>query len=347
MRPVSYATQGAPQVFGQILGVFLVGVAAGAWKAKQLCEAGLRDPIRRLADNFVLAGAVYFLALPLFGSAMVVSRGLGVPLAYILVGVVAYLMGLVLPLLARLDGGFEVERCTRGRGVLCVCRERPRSDRGAAPHRLRAARPLQLRRVRAPRHGTHGRHRARPAAPFTVHGSATSSHDRGTLAMAATALLLYRPLYLQLPERLLDGPSYSASKAFSQVVQNRSGVLAVRHGARGEMLYGGGIYDGSFNVNVVSDGNDVKRAFLVGALHPRPRRVLEIGLATRLMNVGPRRTRGGREHRRRRDQPRLRADHPVLSAAERDPLEPQGQASLRRRPALAHAEPRRAVRLRR
>ena len=280
MRPVSYATQGAPQVFGQILGVFLVGVAAGAWKAKQLCEAGLRDPVRRLGNNFVLAGAVYFLAMPLFGSAMVVSRGLGVPLAYLLVGVVAYLMGLVLPLLARLDGGSK-STAARGAGVSYVY---------AANVLGATAGPLLTGFVLLD-HLTFAEC-ALLVTMLTVgtglvlrlcsRGAGARSHRAiaGALAVAATALLLYPSLYLQLPERLRDGPSYSALTPFSRVVQNRSGVLAVRPGEQGDKMYGGGIYDGTFNVNVVSNGNDVRRAFLIGALHPRPRRVLEIGLAT-------------------------------------------------------------------
>lgn len=83
-----------------------------------------------------------------------------------------------------------------------------------------------------------------------------------------------------MPERLRDGPSYDPANAFHQVVENRSGVLAVRHEPGGDVMYGGGIYDGRFNVDPVTNSNEISRAYAMAVLHPRPRRVLVIGLST-------------------------------------------------------------------
>src|SRR5438093_232966 len=40
------------------------------------------------------------------------------------------------------------------------------------------------------------------------------------------------------------------------------------------------IYDGNFNVEPWLDSNGITRAYLIAALHPNPRSVLEIGLAS-------------------------------------------------------------------
>lgn len=276
MRPMAYATQGAPQVFGQVLGVFLVGVAAGAWKAKKLCEAQVPDPLRRLGRTFVRAGVVYYLALPVFGGAMMVSRGLGVPVAFLLVGVIAYLMGLVLPLLVQLDRG---ARGTAGRGVSHIY---------AANVAGATAGPLLTGFVLLD-HMTFAQCAA-VVASFTVVTGAVllsrASRPIGvrlrttSVAFAGFAALLYPPLYLHLPERLRDGPGYSPAKAFDQVVHNRSGVLAVRSHPDGDVMYGGGIYDGSFNVGLAKNSNEISRAYMMAALHRAPRRVLQIGLST-------------------------------------------------------------------
>ena len=45
-------------------------------------------------------------------------------------------------------------------------------------------------------------------------------------------------------------------------------------------VFGGGIYDGHFNTNLIRDTNLIIRAYFVGALHPAPRKVLMIGLAS-------------------------------------------------------------------
>jgi predicted membrane-bound spermidine synthase len=64
---------------------------------------------------------------------------------------------------------------------------------------------------------------------------------------------------------------------FQQVVEGRSGMIGVTpNGA----VFGGGIYDGRFNVDLMHDVNMVARPFALSAFHPTPRRVLMIGLGS-------------------------------------------------------------------
>jgi spermidine synthase len=60
-------------------------------------------------------------------------------------------------------------------------------------------------------------------------------------------------------------------------VETRSGVVTV---SRWGAVFGGGAYDGRISTSLTDDRNATVRAYAVAAVHPRPRRVLMVGLAT-------------------------------------------------------------------
>jgi predicted membrane-bound spermidine synthase len=99
-----------------------------------------------------------------------------------------------------------------------------------------------------------------------------------SLGLAALVLVMaaseeYRLLY----EKLAFGGKYRAMGAFADVVENRNGVVCVTgEGA----LFGGSVYDGYFRVDPQNDTNAVIRAFFLSAVHPAPKRMLMIGLAS-------------------------------------------------------------------
>ena len=64
---------------------------------------------------------------------------------------------------------------------------------------------------------------------------------------------------------------------FVDVSETKSGVVTVdSHG----VVYGGGAYDGMIDVDLVTDKNMLVRPLMLSLVHPAPRRVLMIGLAT-------------------------------------------------------------------
>jgi spermidine synthase/MFS family permease len=85
------------------------------------------------------------------------------------------------------------------------------------------------------------------------------------------------PLYSGLYERLLAKSDYHSGLQFADIVENRSGIIAV---AQDGTVYGGGAYDGRFSTDLVNDTNGIFRAFAVPALHPKPANVLVIGLSS-------------------------------------------------------------------
>lgn len=90
-------------------------------------------------------------------------------------------------------------------------------------------------------------------------------------------VLVSRPLFAHFYERLFLKSDYHSGYAFRNLVENRNGVITVD---ADERVYGGGIYDGQFNVAPVSDSNGLFRVYAIPAFQPRPRQVLVIGLAS-------------------------------------------------------------------
>lgn len=96
----------------------------------------------------------------------------------------------------------------------------------------------------------------------------------GAAVLCLVLVALANPLFNGLYEQLLQHYDH---RPFRYLVENRSGVLAVDQ--RGT-VYGGGIYDGVFNIDLMHDVNGLIRIYALAAFDPAPRRVLMIGLAS-------------------------------------------------------------------
>jgi spermidine synthase len=83
--------------------------------------------------------------------------------------------------------------------------------------------------------------------------------------------------YSHLFERLIFGHRLEANEDLAHVVENRHGVIAVTKDAA---VFGGGVYDGYFNIDPMNDLNLVARIYALSAFHPAPKNVLMIGLAS-------------------------------------------------------------------
>ncbi|HVU46124.1 MAG TPA: fused MFS/spermidine synthase, partial [Terracidiphilus sp.] len=85
------------------------------------------------------------------------------------------------------------------------------------------------------------------------------------------------PLFAHFYERLFYESTYRKGTTFKEIVENRNGVISVDHA---ETVYGGGVYDGHFNIDPATDTNGVFRCYAIAGLHPDPKRVLIIGLSS-------------------------------------------------------------------
>ncbi len=96
------------------------------------------------------------------------------------------------------------------------------------------------------------------------------------LATASVAVLVARPIFDTIYDRLLFKSLYPKAH-FARMAETRSGAVGVTPDG---IVFGGGAYDGRFNITLTHDTNEVVRAFAVSAFHPAPRHVLMIGLAS-------------------------------------------------------------------
>ena len=95
-------------------------------------------------------------------------------------------------------------------------------------------------------------------------------------AGAAGAALLVPNLLLPHVARVTN----DGRPTIENVIENRSGIIHTFQTPTGEMvIYGGNVYDGTENTDLVRDSNGISRTYLAAALHPAPRRVLVIGLS--------------------------------------------------------------------
>jgi spermidine synthase len=113
-------------------------------------------------------------------------------------------------------------------------------------------------------------------------GSASAGHSRlihlaGCGALAVLVIASANPLFDRIYERLEVKAPLPDSYVYRDVVETRSGVAAV---TRDLMVYGGGVYDGRINTDLVHDSNMLYRPFSLSLWHNSPREVLMIGLAT-------------------------------------------------------------------
>lgn len=93
----------------------------------------------------------------------------------------------------------------------------------------------------------------------------------GIIVVIIAGAFLFKGLY----ERLQFKTDYTWGTEFDMIVESRFGVITVDEQGR---IYGGGMYDGTLSVDLQPDSWLVRPYFL-SAVHPSPKKVLEIGLS--------------------------------------------------------------------
>jgi spermidine synthase len=97
-----------------------------------------------------------------------------------------------------------------------------------------------------------------------------------TAGIAVVALATNPPEVIRAIAR-----GYDPDLLIPHVVQNKHGIVhMVQSAESGDITYGGNVYDGRINVDMKINSNQLDRAYLLGILHPNPRRVLIVGLST-------------------------------------------------------------------
>ena len=99
------------------------------------------------------------------------------------------------------------------------------------------------------------------------------------LACVAASGLASKPLFDQLYERLLFKEKFTHDTYPPRCGPRKPSRRHHRRQRRSQ-IYGGGAYDGAFNVSLLDDRNRIERALAVAVLHPHPKDMLMIVLSS-------------------------------------------------------------------
>lgn len=273
-RVFSIASMDRAPAFSLLLAIFLGGVAAGAYLAEHFThDVSPKRVLQVIGVMMILAGIISAYLPPLVASLM--GRKIPYLSSAPLFFITAALIGAVMPLLCQLSVN-PGEQAGRGVSLIYVS-----NIVGAVVGSLGIGFILM-------QYFTLGQIAVLLGVSAIATGMLIVSQQglrfrrpplwAASLGLAALALVFVASSqYSLLYEKLAFGGKYRDPGAFAHVVENRNGVICVTsEGA----LFGGSVYDGYFRVDPQNDANSVIRAFFVSAVHPAPKRILMIGLAS-------------------------------------------------------------------
>jgi spermidine synthase len=275
-RLYSFVSGGSAKSFAYVLGFFLGGIAFGSLLARFLCrEQGGQDRnryVRTIAGLIVISNLLAYILAPAVAHLVASVR---YQLTLPLVAIAAGLMGATLPLVSHIS--IEPDQSTGARLSYLYVSNIIGSVAGSLLVGFVLMDFLGIREI---------------SVLLAVLGivlgfvlwlsvkPSTSERNFGIGAITLTGVFVIvgsGPLFDMIYERLQYKDSYQPNTRLSHTLENKSGIVTVDSVGT---VYGGGIYDGVFNTDLVHDRNNVYRAFAIGALHPAPREVLEIGLSS-------------------------------------------------------------------
>ncbi len=274
-RLLSVMTRGIASTFGLLLAAYLFGLAIGSRAVAMFCreKGGDARQLRALAGFVVVANVIGSLVGPAFAWS---ARFTDFRIGLVVVAVSAAFLGAVLPLVSHF--GIDADDRAGVRLSYVYLANIIGSAIGSllTGFVLMDALPIaRIALILALAGFALAAGLVAMSAP--TRGRALASHAV-LVGCAAIAIVTLPRLYDRLYERLIYKNEYDGTQRFAQIVETKSGVITV---AEDGSVYGGGGYDGVVNIRLENnDKNGILRAFVVGALHPAPREVLMVGLAS-------------------------------------------------------------------
>ncbi len=275
-RVIAFASWGLPSAFGLLLAAYLLGLALGSRVAGVFCKdqsgAGDTRQLRALAGFAFVANLVAWLVVPFFGWS---AKAYDWPPALALVALAAALLGAILPLVAHF-GIKPDDQAGKNLSYIYLA-----NIVGSSAGSLITG-FVFLDRFSLPTSGAIIACTGMVLVALLLALSDLSLARRGVgLAVVTVAGVLLAQstpgAYDRIWERLLYKRNFEETTRFADVIETKSGVITVTQDGT---VYGGGAYDGRFNTSIVHDRNGILRAYAVGAMHPAPKRILMIGLAS-------------------------------------------------------------------
>jgi len=273
-RVFSLAASDRAPAFALLLSAYLGGIAAGSFITEEI--AGSRNPgaITRIIGLLMLAAGALSVYLPPFVASLM-ARGIPFLWSAPAFFVTAALIGSVFPLACQLAVSAD-DRAGRGVGLVYLSNILG-SVLGSLGIGFVLMNHFGLRQVSF-----------QLGVAAVVVGAIVSFFGQGgfrvppawvsaVVLAAVVAVPVASRFYPLLFERLVFGTRPEANEPFARVVENRNGVIAV---TKGTAVFGGGVYDGNFNVDPTDDVNFVIRPYALASFVPNPKKIFVLGLAS-------------------------------------------------------------------
>ena len=262
--------------FALVLGTFLAGIANGSLRAQRLCDRSLPPgrTVLRIAGAVFAASLIGFFLLPLTVASAAHGFGYFYPML-LMVFAQATMLGGLFPIICHLSIAVD-----RGAGVR-VSQVYLGNIIGSVAGTLVTGFVLMDLMSIAAISLLLAEFGVALAVALAVMAAARTTSRLGiagagiavALVLAAISSSVMRNVY----EALVYKSAPSADQVFVDVIENKSGVVAVN---RLGVVYGGGAYDGMIAIDMLDDPNLLIRPFSLSLFHPDPQEVLMIGLAT-------------------------------------------------------------------
>ncbi len=272
-RIFALATFDRAPAFALLLSTYLAGIAAGSFLSEMLCRKKHIHPLTVAGGAMLLAGAgsVYLPPLMANLSWHNVPVLMSAPAFFLTAG----LLGSVLPLLCQASVSAN---SSAGRSVsLIYLSNIIGSTLGSLvigfvlmDHFGTQAISVQLAVVTA----------LTGLIVIVFRNGHFESAPKGVWALALVAIAaiaLAAPAYGNLYGKMIFGPRAAEVGPMKHVVENRNGIVAV---TADDAVFGGGVYDGHFNIDPGNDKNFVIRAYALSLFHSHPKRAFMLGLAS-------------------------------------------------------------------
>jgi spermidine synthase len=275
-RIYSFTSGGQAKSFAYMLGGYLAGIAFGSLVSRWLChDASVRELprfLRMISVFIILANLLGFLVVPLLARAL---RFVHYPYTLPMIAVAAALLGAIFPLIChvsirpdtRAGAGLSylylsnIIGSTIGSFLVGFVLMDALSLEKLSVFLALAGVALGLGLLLAAGPG-----RARQLSVLA-----------GGAVLALLIVFSAGPLFDRVYERMQYKDEYKSDLRFRQIVETKSGVITVTQDGT---VFGGGLYDGRFNVDPMHDTNWIVRAYALSSFHPSPKEVLMIGLSS-------------------------------------------------------------------
>ena len=279
VRLVGFAYGNPPHVFAFVLGLYLLGIAAGAHIGKRYCCAD-RD-LYGVAARVLLISAAWDAVAPfLYVGAMKFDRTVGMFVLPLAVMLVALFKSIVFPIAHHLGSsnspqhvGASVSRVYFA-NILGATLGPLLTGFYLLEHATLQQSMFLLCAATA----------ALAAYCFVVRGT-FRSWVIAVLPLPALAGLLVPSLLIPMLMAREWYPSYTSyyladpGKVVA-IRENRHGIVHLTSdGSGADTVWGGNVYDGRVNASLVGNVNGIERVYILAALHPEPKRILEIGVS--------------------------------------------------------------------